>query len=191
MWQEPDPVDQLLDHYERESFEDEGEALAAVALAAEAIGQGLEGIEGEERERRLRRWLNRLQKLAAKAADEVEAVSFTVSVGIPAGASVSFHLARQELGGLARSGRHFRRPPLRPAEPDGPTADRRTRSSGPRVAPAQTRPRTPRKPGPPKPQPVPEPQPRDRSSIAGPQAPIRLQPRSPGKLERPPTDSAA
>ena len=188
--QEPE-VDQLLERFEfqSQSFSDEGEALAAVALAAEAIGKGLEGIEGEERERRLRRWLNRLQKLAAKAADEVEAVTFTVSVGIPAGASVS--LTWQELGGLARSGRQFRRRRLRPAEPDGLTADRRTRSSGPRVAPAQTRPRTPGKPGPPTPQPAPEPRPHGKSSIAGPQAPIRLQPRSSGKSGRPPTDSAA
>jgi hypothetical protein len=52
---ESDPVDQLLDRYERESIHDESEALAAVALVAEAINRGLVGVNDEEREQRVRR----------------------------------------------------------------------------------------------------------------------------------------
>jgi hypothetical protein len=89
-----DYLDLLLDELGPGSYEEVGDWAARLLSATYLLNQRLEQLEQvekleEERKRRLEKWLKRLFESAKQAADQYEAVGFSIAVGIPAGVTVT------------------------------------------------------------------------------------------------------
>jgi hypothetical protein len=92
----PDDVEELLASIEGRAFSDCADALAAIAEAERAVFEGWSSAApGPERQRQLRGWLARLIAIAERVALYDCARSLQLSIGFPAGITVSvwFELA--------------------------------------------------------------------------------------------------
>jgi hypothetical protein len=72
---------------ESNEYESEGEAMADLALAVEAINN--EATEAGFNPDRLRGWIERLYAAVRKIVDRFHARGFSITVGVPLGVSVS------------------------------------------------------------------------------------------------------
>jgi hypothetical protein len=72
---------------ESNEYESEGEAMADLALAVEAINN--EATEAGFNPDRLRGWIQRLYAAVRKIVDRFHARGFSITVGVPLGVSVS------------------------------------------------------------------------------------------------------
>lgn len=87
-------VEDVIGKYENAQFGDEAEAIAALAEMTYTINKELGGddaqtLTAEDRGERLRKWVERLAKIAKQIAEKFGALSFSITVGFPAGVSVT------------------------------------------------------------------------------------------------------
>jgi hypothetical protein len=126
-------VNALLDRLESERFKNEDDAFASIALAADAINQAWADASTwtlEDRQERLHKWLSKLDHVARRAADQFEALSFSIAVSFPPGVSVSITAASP----VSRPGFLPRRPLGRLRTRRSHSGVRRSGDNGPRVA---------------------------------------------------------
>jgi hypothetical protein len=87
-------AERMLDEAEAGRFADDGRAVAAVAVAADAINEELKKPDRDRR--RLREVIEKLQKAGREVATSTGAQSFSITVGFPVGISVSFEWLKSD-----------------------------------------------------------------------------------------------
>ena len=101
MYDEFSEADAQLDSVTGRSYESEGDALAAIAEATAIINREIEaeyaragapGAEGFARGdfgERLRKWIEKLSQLVKQVAKQFAALSYSITVSVPLGVSVT------------------------------------------------------------------------------------------------------
>ena len=95
-----DPVYDLLVRLAMTEFHSEEEAAGALLSAAIMVNSEVPRLEATEdlgtRQDHIRRWLERLFKIAKNATSQFGAASFSISVGIPTGVTVTVEWNTEE-----------------------------------------------------------------------------------------------
>lgn len=99
-------IESFLDELQQSDFKDVGDAMGGLTAAIAAVNTEITSMDvGTEgflalggKGDRIRNWLKRLWALVKKIATQFGAISYSVSIGFPAGVSVDFEWAGPKEG---------------------------------------------------------------------------------------------